>query len=252
MRRETVAPRVHPSTFDRPMTTPLLTLALLLVQGSRPATPAPDAPAPTEPVFSGPQKGEKTPPFRVIDVKGTRDLREFDPTAEAASGAALYFFFPSPNRILARAIHEMDAMASDAKASGLRSYFVGLFPDRLEGEQRLRDVWTSLRPKTPASLSVDGLEGPGAWGLNKKCLVTVVLAKDGKVAFNRAVLSPGERDFDEIRAALSELVGRAVTSRPAEGAGMSGMSGRDAGGREPAGRDAPARGPASRPRPRGN
>ena len=206
-------------------------LAWLMLQGSRPA-PAARAPEPepqaAEAVFSGPQKGEKAPSFQVIDVLGTRAKRELDPTAEAGEGAALYFFFPSPNRLIARAINEIDAMASDAKEHGLRAYFVGLFPDRLEGEQRLRDVWTSLRPAAAPFVSVDGVEGPGSWGLNKKCLVTVVLVKGGRVAFNRAVLSPGQRDFDEIRAALSELVGHKVTSRPAQGAGMRAMGGDDA------------------------
>jgi hypothetical protein len=192
----------------------LLELTLLLAQDSRPAPARGDsgsAPARTETVFSGPQKGEKVPSFRVVDVTGARKEREFDPTKEAASAPALYFFFVNPNRVVARTIKVIDAMAREGSSHGLRAYFIGLLPDRLEGDQRLRDAWSSLKPFIPVCLSPDGVEGPGSWGLNKQCQVTVVVAKDGKVVANVSALSPGDQDFEAIRAALQGVLGKPIS-----------------------------------------
>ncbi|HKE00231.1 MAG TPA: hypothetical protein VKE69_04420 [Planctomycetota bacterium] len=216
-----------------------------------PASAPASAPA-AEPVFSGPQAGEKVPSLRVTDLTGGRADREFDPTREASSEPTLYFFFQTPSRIVANAIVEIDAITRQAHEHGLRSYFIGLMPDKLEGDQRLRDVWTSLKPATPATLADGGVEGPGNWGLNKQCAVTIVIAKDGKVVRNIAALAPGEPDFDAVRDALTTLLGKRIDARRQQtgGRGMSGGGrGMDGGGgMSGGGGRAPA---ASQPAPRG-
>lgn len=201
---------------------------------SRPAPPA-SAPA-AERIFSGPQLGEKVAPFRTADVTGGRKEREFDPVKEAGDGAALYFFFPGDvNRIVAAAIREVAAMAKQGEEHGLKSVFVALHGDQLAADQRLRDVWTSLKPPIPASVSVDGAEGPGSWGLDKRCTVTVVLAKEGKVVFNYAALSASPAEWEKLRAELGSMLGAKITARPEGGRPMGGeMGGRE--GARPAGR----------------
>jgi hypothetical protein len=195
---------------------PLLAAALAPRGAGQDSRGAPAAPAPhPEVVFSGPQIGEKVPGFRVLDVQSTREDREFDPAREAKDDPTLYLFFAPPNRVIARAIATVDAIHREAKEHGLRVYVVGLLPDRLDGDQRLREVWGSLRPSFPALLSVDGLEGPGAWGLNKRCQATFVIAKGGRVTFNLASLGPSEDEFERVREAVSAALGRRVTSRPA-------------------------------------
>jgi len=182
-------------------------------QESRPGGPA-SAPA-AEKVFSGPQAGEKALSFQLADVTGGRKEREFDPTKESADDPTLYFFFPADvNRIIARALVTISAACEQGKQHGLRSYFVGLTQSPLTADQRLRDVWSSLKPVVPASLSMEGIEGPGNWALNKKCYVTVVLVKNGKVAFNYAALSPADSDYELLRLELSKLLGVKIDAKP--------------------------------------
>jgi len=56
-------------------------------------------------------------------------------------------------------------------------------------------------------LSSDGIEGPGNYGLNKDCLLTILTAKDNKVTANFALIQPGIADAKEVVAALSSLIG---------------------------------------------
>lgn len=188
---------------------------------SRPAGETAVAAQP-ELLYSGPQVGEVIPPLSIIDVNGGRKDRVFDPRIEAGGGLTLYVFFRGPARPVSRSIGQIDAMAREIEETtkkmnqgGMRVVFIGLMPDRLEGDRRLRDVWMMLDPKAPANISNDGVEGPGAWGLNSKCQITAVLAKNRKVIFNHATTSPGDADDDRIRRAVSEAVGFSVTSKPA-------------------------------------
>ncbi len=214
-----------------------------------------DPPA-AEVLYSGPQKGEKTPSFKVLDVTGNRKEREFDPVAEAGDATALYFFFPvEVTRAVGRAMGVLGPLVSQATPLGLRTYYVGLGVDRLQGDQRLRDVWTSLKPPVPALLSADGIEGPGNWGLNRKSAVTLVLAKEGKVVFNYTALSPADSDYESIRAAMSKLVGKELVAPRPQGRGGMERGGRGEEARPPGreGAGAGARGdapPAARPSPK--
>jgi hypothetical protein len=56
--------------------------------------------------------------------------------------------------------------------------------------------------RSTAGISIDGKEGPGAYGLNKDVTLTVLVAKDDKVLANWAIISPNETDFPPIQAAL--------------------------------------------------
>lgn len=229
----------------------MLSIPLLLLstspQESRGA-PTETAPVGTaEPIFSGPQPGERVLPFQVLQVTGEQAAREFDPTADAGTSPQLYFFFPADvNRVIARALVNVGAIAGAGSKAGLRSYFIGLSDDLLAADQRLRDVWTSLRPPVAALLSKDGIEGPGSWGLNKKCYSTFVVVRGGRVLYNRAALSPGPGDFEELRNELSKLLGVSLDvdldSLNAMGGGMGGRGGRE--GAMAGGRDEGARRPA--------
>jgi general secretion pathway protein G len=194
--------------------------ALAAPQDSRPATDS--APA-AEVLFSGPQAGEKALPFKVLQVTGEAKAREFDPTAEAGDGPALYFFFQADvNRLIARSIQNVSAAGEQGVKSGLKCSFVGLTDNLLTADQRLRDVWLSLKPAFPALLSKDGIEGPGSWGLNKKCYFTVVLVKGGKVVYNLASLAGSEGEFEALRAEMSKMLGVKIDAKPAAAGRMGG------------------------------
>src|SRR4029077_7454110 len=106
-----------------------------------------------------------------------------------------------------------------------------LFSDRLSGEQRLKTVNGSLKLQGRVSLSPDGAEGPGNYGLNKECLMTVLAAKDNKVTANFALVQPGIADAPKIIEALARVSGdtnpptaEALQSRRQEKMGRSGRN----------------------------
>ena len=57
------------------------------------------------------------------------------------------------------------------------------------------------------ALSPDGAEGPGNYGLNKDCLMTIVTAQDNKVVANFALVQPGIADAPKVLAALAKTCG---------------------------------------------
>jgi len=232
---------------------PLRLLAFCLLQDGAPAQDV---------IFSGPQKGERVPPFVAIDVTGGRKERVFDPTKEAGDNLAVYVMFTGPARPVTRSIANIDCIAREInvaakreKRQGVMVYYVLLAPDRIEGAARLRHVFTGITPEEPASIAADGPEGPGNWGLHRKCQLTVVIAKESKVLFNLTTTSPGDREDDAIREALSTIVGHACTSRPNWArSGESPMMGGGMGSSMMSKPETPASKPASapaKPRPSG-
>lgn len=225
--------------------TSIVALSLFVVTAAQDrgeSRPSSGPAAAAEKIYSGPQAGERTAGFKVHDVNGGRDVKEFDPVVESAGESALYFFFPADvNRILAKGITNISLMAAAAKEHGLHSYFIALGADPIAADQRLRDVWSSLKPAVPVSLSADGIEGPGSWGINKKCYATVVLAKNNKVVFNYASLAPADADYEMLKSEISKFIGtdlhvKLVTAP----SGAREMGGREMGGRGAESREAPA------------
>jgi hypothetical protein len=48
-----------------------------------------------------------------------------------------------------------------------------LFADRLAGEQRVKAAARPLQLQSRVG-SLDGVEGPGNYGLNKECMMTII------------------------------------------------------------------------------
>jgi len=177
---------------------PVLLLALTLACSV--SLPAADA------LYSGPQPGEKTTGFKVIEIGGARDGAERDPIADNAGAPTALVFIHQAERSLVpllRVIEQYDIERQDR----IKTEVVFLTPDRLAGEQRVRAANGSLKLKTRVGLSPDGLEGPGNYGLNKDCLMTIVTARDNKVVANFALVQPGIADAPQVVAALAKTCG---------------------------------------------
>lgn len=167
-------------------------------------------------IFSGPQPGEKTPGFTVFDI-GSR--REVDYVAEWKGAPTLLIFVHELTRPGAALMRPLDEYAQVKKVRGLRALVVSLAEDRDEAERRLPMVKGAIQLKTPWGVSVDGPEGPGAYGLNREVTLTILVAKDNRVHANFAILSPNETDAPGIRKAIDEVLKRepeAVTGTPEE------------------------------------
>src|SRR3989441_2950292 len=159
-----------------------------------------------EHVYSGPQPGEKTTPFKSVELRGEDAGKERDIVAEHKGAPTTVIFVHGVERSMAPLMTVLDEYARERK-DVLKTEFVFLSGDRLSSQQRLPLVGQSLRLQSPMSLSADGAEGPGNYGLNKECLMTVIVARQNKVAANFALVQPGMADAPKIISAIAKVVG---------------------------------------------
>jgi hypothetical protein len=160
------------------------------------------------PVFSGPQKGEKTTPFKVVELTGANAGKERDPVTESAGQPTALLFVHGIERSLVPLLRVVDEYGAGQKER-LKTEIVFLAADRLEGEQRVKAAAGSLKLQSRVGLSVDGIEGPGNYGLNKECLMTLVVTKDNTVTANFALVQPGIADAPKVLEALAKACGDA-------------------------------------------
>lgn len=182
-----------------------------------------------EPVFSGPQKGEKITPFKVVELTGQNAGTERDPIAENAGQPTALLFVHGLERSLVPLLRVVDEYGIGRK-DRLKAEIVFLSADRLEGERRVKAAAGSLKLQSRIGLSVDGLEGPGNYGLNKDCLITLVVATDNTVTANFALTQPGIADAPKVLEALANVCGD--TNPPTAEQLNERRSARDGGGRE--------------------
>jgi hypothetical protein len=160
-----------------------------------------------EPVFSGPQVGESLTPFRTLGFSGAAAGQEQELLADPKSPATLLIFVHQPSRPLLQLLRPVDRYAMELKEKGLEAHVVWLDADRTNAENFLRRAERSLALQMPISISLDGLEGPGSYGLNRSMAVTIVIAKGDKVTANFAIVQPNETDAPKVITALAETVG---------------------------------------------
>ncbi len=159
-----------------------------------------------DPIFSGPQPGEKVTLFKVNAIKGAGAGTERDPITLHQGAATALVFVHGVERSLVPLLRAIDTYGA-SNATRLRTEIVFLNADRLAGEQRTKAVANSLRLQSPVGLSMDGAEGPGNYGLNKDCLMTVVASRSNVVFTNFALVQPGIADAPRVIAALATLCG---------------------------------------------
>lgn len=187
------------SCFSKVSVMPLAVLVL--------AAAAPGACA-QEKVFSGPQPGEKITPFKVFATTGPSKGKEVDYVAEFKGGPSVVVFVHAIERSLVPLLNVIDQYGAEKKGA-LNTVFVFLTDDRVATEQRLPLIAQSLRMQAPLTISLDGLEGPGNYGLNRKCMMTIVAGKENKVTANFALVQPGIADAGAVLQALAPLAGDA-------------------------------------------
>jgi len=159
-----------------------------------------------DPVFSGPQIGEKTTPFRTVPFTTSTEGAERDPITENAGDPTVLVFVHGIERSLVPLLRVIDEYGA-RRASLIKTEIVFLAADRLAGEQRARAATQSLRLQSRVGLSLDGAEGPGNYGLNKDCLMTIVTARSNLVTANFALVQPGIADAPKVVAALAQTCG---------------------------------------------
>lgn len=164
----------------------------------------------TKEIFSGPQPGEGITPFKVMQVTGKQAGKEVEIVDTRKGGPTLILFL---HKITEPAIGMMIPLEWYAKKlAGLASHYVILTSDRAKTERQAKRWWGVHFSGSTLSISSDGAEGPGLYGLNRTVTMTVILARDNKVVANFAVEDPNTRDAPKMLAAIAKLMGKPAPS----------------------------------------
>jgi hypothetical protein len=182
------------------LSTYLLACILYVAQFTTPSILAQDK------VFSGPQPGEITTPFNTIELRGENEGMTVDPIKENQGKSTALVFVHGIERSMVPLMRVVDAFGSAHKEKIITNW-VFLSDDPIASRQRLPQVGRSIKLQGRMLLSSDGIEGPGNYGLNKDCLLTILTSKENKVTANFALIQPGIADGKAVVAALSKLIG---------------------------------------------
>lgn len=164
-------------------------------------------------LYSGPQPGEKLPAFKTLRVVGVPAPQET--TLTPGELPTVLVFWHGVERSALPLVRVVDQYGAEQREK-LALHHIVLYNDRLEGEKRVPLVQQSLRLASPLTLSPDGLEGPGSYGLNKKCLLTILVGKGGKTTASFALVQPGIADAPKVLKAIAEAIGDPNPPTPAE------------------------------------
>lgn len=198
-----------------------------------------------DPVFSGPQPGEKLPALTVKGVHGEHAGQEFDPVALADGKPVLIIFVHARTRPAFGLTNAMMKYAAQRKKDGLTAAVVWLTSDATETEKWLKQVEKNMPKDVEIGYSPDGIEGPGAYGLNRNVTMTIVVGKDNKATGNFALVQPGlDVDGPKILKAIAEAVG---SGEVPDIATLAGPRYREMQRPNPRGDNAPNLGPLLRP-----
>lgn len=161
-----------------------------------------------DPVFSGPQVGERLVPFKARAVLGESAGKEFDLVGQARGGPLLIVFVHESTRPSIGLTRTVIEYAKKHERDGLMAGVVFLADDATEMEAFIKRASHALPGGVPLGISVDGEEGPGAYGLNRNVTLTVLVGKDNRVTANFALVQPSlPQDAPRIGHAIVKVLG---------------------------------------------
>ena len=187
----------------------LITLSLSFIAGA-------------EPIISGPEPGTPLTPVMVYDGLGAFAGQEFDAAAEIGPNPGVLLFLNSATRNTYPIIRGMDQLAGRNALMGFKSFTIYLTADRTAAENRVRlrnglatgghkfsvtGKFGALQLENPIMLSLDDLDGPGNYALNRRAVMTLVMTRDGKVHSSHTFTDTGEQDLPLLEQLVSEVVG---------------------------------------------
>jgi len=140
-------------------------------------------------VFSGPQPGEPLAAFDVQYAFGEEAGKTMDPLKAAGEKPILLIFVHQLTRPvigLTRALTQFSEQHQDA----LYTNMIFLTDDVTAMRQRLTRARQALPSKTSVTIAPQGIEGPGAYGLNRNVTLTIVFGNSQSVVSNTALIEP--------------------------------------------------------------
>lgn len=160
-----------------------------------------------DPVFSGPQPGEKLPSFKVTGVRGEFKEKEVDFISLSAGKPVVLFFFHEYTRPAFGLARTLTRLYTSSKAKkGMRVALVFLSDDPAEKMKWAQKVQKYFPEDVLLGVSRDGREGPGAYGLNRKVTLTLLVGKEGQATASFALIQPAlsQAILDAIASVIGE------------------------------------------------
>ncbi len=160
-------------------------------------------------IFSGPQKGEPLLPFKVMGVYDDVAGKELDFVTEAGGKPLMLVFVHKLTRPSFGLTRILQNYCLERKKDGISMAMVWLHEadDRSKAEAYLTRARGSLRIAAPVGISLDGSEGPGAYGLNRSVTLTVIVGNENKVTANFALIQPSDSEAPKILGEVVKLIG---------------------------------------------
>lgn len=158
-------------------------------------------------VFSGPQPGEKLTPFKVVTMTGPSQWKEATLMGKTDTGPVVIVFIHQVTRPAFALIRPLDYYGHELAKKGLKTYLVWLTDDAEKTKAHIGRIVKAVKLKSPVAVSVDGIEGPGNYGLNRKVTLTILVGAGGKTKANFAIIQPNETDAPKILAWMAKLAG---------------------------------------------
>lgn len=167
-----------------------------------------------EDLVSGPPAGTAVSAIPCYANTGTYAGRESFNVAEViGSRPGMLLFVHVLNRNTAPVIRAVDNLAREFSLFGFKSFVVTLSDDRTAAEEQLMRINRSLKLNEPMVLSLDGLDGPGALALNRRCTLSLIGLRDGEVIDSIGFTDTGLHDVERIRGLAEKAIGNVPESR---------------------------------------
>jgi hypothetical protein len=139
--------------------------------------------------------------------------KELDFVTKAAGKPLLLIFVHDANRPSIAMTRALMDYATDRRGDGLACGVVWLAKadDVTAAEQFLKRARHAMPARAPVGISLDGKEGPGAYGLNRTVTLTILVARDNRVTANFALVQPSlPADAPRVLGEVVKLVGGKV------------------------------------------
>lgn len=162
-------------------------------------------------VFSGPQEGEQLPPF-AVQVWGAGNnwtTETWLDSSETTQGRfPLTIFVHQVTRPSVAYVRALCSYSTTREADGLHTSIVFLAEDVAERTEWVQRARNALPKDVRLGVSPDGVEGPGAYGLNRNVTLTVVLGSGDKVVFNQTLIDPNiPAELPKVFKAITSVIG---------------------------------------------
>jgi hypothetical protein len=164
-----------------------------------------------DPLFSGPQVGEKLTPFKVRGVFDPHAGKNIDFIDLAKEKPVVLVFVHDLNRQSVSMVRVLTSYTKSRAKDGVTTGVVWLSEDATEGENAVKKIKHALTDGVPVGVSPDGREGPGKYGLNRKVTLTILVGNKNKVTANFALVQPSlQADLPKILEAVVKEAGGTV------------------------------------------